>query len=215
MAEMSYCDHDGCRYRTEDPVAAAIHESGHRVDDVRDDLQAQMNAVAEQVAPLATISDSVAALPGAIARHFHAAIDSLETPPVHLPEVMVHAEEDDCPTCMSFKAGYDLKLREELEAETAAAAAAAAEEATRAAPPKPAPVVPRTFDIDELDHFGVGAFGMQTIEGDQYKYTIRVKPGTDNEELAAEAIAEGRVIPANCVIRTGVDGSRYICGPEG
>ena len=89
-----------------------------------------------------------------------------------------------------------------------------AEAAKQAAPPKPAPVVARAFDIDELDHFGVGAFGMETIEGDGYRYTIKAKPGTDNAELAAEAIADGRVLPANCVIRTGEDGSRFVCDPE-
>ena len=215
MAEMSYCDHGGCRYRTEDPVAAAIHESGHRVDDVRDDLQVQINAVAEQVSPLATLSDSVAALPGAIARHFHAAIENLEASPGHLPEAMAHAEEDDCPACKSFKASYDGKLLEQFEAERAAAAAAAAQEAKRGEPPKPAPVVARIFEMDDLDHFGVGAYGMEAVlDDDTGMYTIKVKPGTDNAELAAEAVAEGRVLPANCVLRVGADGkTTYVCDP--
>ena len=133
--------------------------------------------------------------------------------------------------CAKVKSEYDAKLLETFQADQADASAAAeaagppeAEAAEVADPPpvaeepaveEPAPVVPRVFDMDDVDHFKVGAYGMETVLDEATgKYTIKVKPGADNAELAQEGIENG-VVPENCVLRVGADGkTSYVCAPE-
>ena len=206
------CEHEDCHAMGMDDNQFLAHRVIHRVDDRA--AATEKAIVGPLVKQIASLKGQIDTLPGSLGAHFHASFDSMEPTHAHLEDMLTNAE--DCPGCAYAKAEYDASLRETFgaeQAEAAAARAAEAEAAKHATPPKPAPVVPRTFDIDDLDHFAVGAYGMETIEGDKYKYTIKVKPGADNAELAAEAIAEGRVIPANCVIRTGEDGTRYVCDP--
>ena len=206
------CDREDCRAIGMDDSQFLAHRVIHRVDDRA--TATERAIVGPLVEQISSLKGQIDALPGSLGAHFHASFDNMEPTHAHLEDMLIYAE--DCPGCAHAKAKYDAKLRETFDAEQAEAAearAAEAEAAKQAAPPKPAPVVPRAFGMDELDHFGVGAYGMETIENDEGKYTIKIKSGADNAELAAEAIAEGRVIPPNCAIRTGADGIRYVCDP--
>ena len=211
------CPTGGCAFRTESQAEMDMHQQGHKIDGI-------IGAVDE-------LRGEIQAQPGAVARHFQATIDNMDPKHMHLHDVISHAESGDCPACVSFKSDYDAKLLETFttdQADAAATAAAEAEAAAVAATPaaeepaeepaaeEPAPVVARVFDMDDIDHFKVGAYGMETVLDDVTgKYTIKVKPGDDNAELANEAIADGRVLPANCVLRVGDGGkTTYVCDPE-
>ena len=197
------CPTGDCTFRTESQAEMDLHQQGHKVDT----LTTAVHSLAQRVD----------GLPGSLAAHFHSALDNLEPTHAHLEDMLTYAE--DCPGCAHARAEYDTKLRQKFDAEQGEAAEARAAEAEaikQAEPPKPTPVVPRIFDLDEdsLDLFGVGAFGMEYIEGEEGKYTIKVKAGADALELANEAIADG-ILPANCVLRVGEDGkTTYVCDSE-
>ena len=204
-------------FRTDDQASMGVHQQGHKID-------AQAKAIGEQGKQIETLAQAVVGLkesvdsqPGSMGAHFHSALEHYEQKHTHLNEVLAHADDDDCPECVRVKAEYDAKLLEQFNADQAVAETPPAEEppAEEPAAEEPAPVVARVFEMDDVDHFKVSAYGMETVLDDETgKYTIKVKPGDDNAELAQEGIENG-VVPENCVLRVGEDGkTSYVCDPE-
>ena len=211
------CMHDGCSTKAMTDDQFVAHQLGHRIDDRVDAAKTEL---AEGFgAQIADVRNQIDALPGALGRHFHAAIDDLDPKHTHLTDIVEHAEEGDCELCTQFKTEYDAKVTaaaratfETEQAEAEAARVAEAEAAKQAEPAKPTPVKPRVFGND-LDLFSVGAHDLAYDEVADNKYIVYVKPGEEDEEFPRQTIERG-VLPTNCVIRTGEDGRRYICDPE-